>query len=167
MVASFLVDLCRITMGFPSQDGSKAVLKGKPTSTSRNTLVKPHGRRGPIKKIAWDHGGLPSTDDKILELLHDFVNQFLSGGYNGMSFFLLSLFYVCLLSFLDISLWCYCITTMYTCVSVLMQSIREDIAKEHPAIQKNDVIVFFQVAQFVTSFQYHKSSVFKVRQANL
>ena len=39
---------------------------------------------------------------------------------------------------------------------VLMQSIREDIEKEHHAIQKNDVIVFFQVAQFVTSFQHHK-----------
>ncbi|KAM3729911.1 hypothetical protein ACB098_12G046900 [Castanea mollissima] len=40
--------------------------------------------------------------------------------------------------------------------NVLMQSIREDIEKEHHAIQKNDVIVFFQVAQFVTSFQHHK-----------
>ncbi|CAB4301968.1 unnamed protein product [Prunus armeniaca] len=107
-------------------DGSKAVLKGKPTSASCNTLLKPHSRRGPIKKIAWDHGTLPSTKDEILELLHDFVNQFLSGGYN-----------------------------------VLMQSIRSDTEKEHHAIQNSDVIIFFQVAQFVTSFQYHKSSISK------
>ena len=46
---------------------------------------------------------------------------------------------------------------------VLMQSIREDIEKEHHAIQKNDVIVFFQVAQFVTSFQHHKFLNSKVR----
>ncbi|ONI25468.1 hypothetical protein PRUPE_2G304900 [Prunus persica] len=107
-------------------DGSKAVLKGKPTSASCNTLLKPHSHRGPIKKIAWDHGTLPSTKDEILELLHDFVNQFLSGGYN-----------------------------------VLMQSIRADTEKEHHAIQNSDVIIFFQVAQFVTSFQYHKSSISK------
>lgn len=41
-------------------------------------------------------------------------------------------------------------------LSVLMQSIREDIEKESHAIQKSDIILFFQVAQFVTSFQYHK-----------
>ncbi|XP_008234806.1 PREDICTED: uncharacterized protein LOC103333691 [Prunus mume] len=93
-------------------DGSKAVLKGKPTSASCNTLLKPHSRRGPIKKIAWDHGTLPSTKDEILELLHDF-------------------------------------------------SIRADTEKEHHAIQNSDVIIFFQVAQFVTSFQYHKSSISK------
>lgn len=86
MLARFLVDHSLIAMNFSWQDGSKAVLKGKPTSASCNTLLKPHSHRGPIKKIAWDHGTLPSTKDEILELLHDFVNQFLSGGYNGMSF---------------------------------------------------------------------------------
>ncbi|XP_059434637.1 uncharacterized protein LOC132167643 isoform X2 [Corylus avellana] len=102
-------------------DGSKAVLKG-PASASQDTMLKPHKiPRGPIKRIAWDIGRLPSTEDKILKLLHGFVSQFLLGGYN-----------------------------------VLMQSIREDIEKESHAIQKSDVIVFFQVAQFVTSFQYHK-----------
>ncbi|XP_061996707.1 uncharacterized protein LOC133714583 [Rosa rugosa] len=111
----------RLTM-----DGSKEVVKGRPTSASCNTLQKSQNRRGPIKKIAWDHGILPSTEDKILELLHDFVNQFLSGGYN-----------------------------------VLMQSIRQAIEKEHHSIQKSDVIVFFQVAQFVTSFQYHRHSISK------
>ena len=70
---------------FAGQDGSKAVLNGKPTSISRDTIIKPHKvHRGPTKKIAWDHGRLPSPKDEILELLHDFVNQFLSGGYNGM-----------------------------------------------------------------------------------
>ncbi|XP_073125062.1 uncharacterized protein [Henckelia pumila] len=40
---------------------------------------------------------------------------------------------------------------------VLMQSIREDIEKEHREIQSSDIVVFFRVAQFVTSFQYYKS----------
>lgn len=44
-----------------------------------------------------------------------------------------------------------------------MQSLREDIEKEHSSIQESDVIVFFQVAQFVTSFQYHKFFTSKVR----
>ncbi|XP_027934002.1 uncharacterized protein LOC114189593 isoform X3 [Vigna unguiculata] len=111
----------RLTM-----DGSKAVVKGNPNS-SHNVLLKAHNvTRGPTKRIAWDHPRLPSTKDKILELLHGFVNQFLSGGYN-----------------------------------VLMQSIREDIAKEHPSIQRSDVVVFFQVAEFVTAFQFYKCSASK------
>ena len=44
-----------------------------------------------------------------------------------------------------------------------MQSICEDIEKEHHAIQNSDVVVFFQVSQFVTSFQYHKFLISKVR----
>lgn len=55
------------------------------------------------------------------------------------------------------------LTKLSTRVSVLMQSIRQAIEKEHHSIQKNDVIVFFQVAQFVTSFQYHRHSISKVR----
>ncbi|KAL5568486.1 hypothetical protein UlMin_025061 [Ulmus minor] len=103
-------------------DGSKAVFNGKPTSVSRETLLKPHKvQRGGVKKIAWNNGSLPSSNEEILDFLHDFANQFLSGGYN-----------------------------------VLMQSIREDIEKEHHTIQRSDIIVFFRVAQFVTSFQYHK-----------
>lgn len=70
----------------PPQDGSKAVLKGNPTSDSRNAVMKPdRGHKGVSKKIVWDHAGLPSTNDNVLQLLHDFVNQFLSGSYNGMS----------------------------------------------------------------------------------
>ncbi|CAJ1976983.1 unnamed protein product [Sphenostylis stenocarpa] len=111
----------RLTM-----DGSKAVVKGNPNS-SHNVLFKAQNvTRGPTKRIAWDHPRLPSTKDKILELLHGFVNQFLSGGYN-----------------------------------VLMRSIREDIENEHPSIQRSDVVVFFHVVEFVTSFQFHKYSASK------
>ncbi|XP_024022343.1 uncharacterized protein LOC21394741, partial [Morus notabilis] len=119
----FIGTFSRLTM-----DGSKAVFNAKPTSVSRDTLIKPHKvHRGPTKKIAWDHGILPSSKDEILKLLHDFVNHFLSGGgYN-----------------------------------VLMQLLREDIEKEHHSVQQSDVIVFFQVAQFVTSFQYYKFFTFK------
>lgn len=50
-------------------------------------MLKHHNvPRGPIKRIAWDIGRLASTKDKILELLHDFVSQFLLGAYNGKSF---------------------------------------------------------------------------------
>lgn len=38
--------------------------------------------------MVWDQGQLPSTKDSILESLHDFLNQFLSGGYNGIYFVL-------------------------------------------------------------------------------
>ncbi|PON58258.1 Timeless protein [Parasponia andersonii] len=119
----FIGTFTRLTM-----DGSKSVFNGKPASVSRDTLLKPQKvHRGPTKKIAWNHGRLPSSSkDKILELLHDFVNQFLTGGYND-----------------------------------LMHSVREDIEKEHHTIQKSDIIVFFQVAQFVTSFQYHKFLICK------
>ncbi|XP_021295364.1 protein timeless homolog isoform X3 [Herrania umbratica] len=107
----------RLTM-----DGSTAVYKGNPDTASQNALLKSHKGHGiSTQKIVRGHGLLPSTRNNILELLHDFVNQFLSGGYN-----------------------------------VLMKSIREDIEKEHHAIQKGDIIVFFKVAEFVTSFQYHK-----------
>nr|KYP74825.1 Protein timeless isogeny [Cajanus cajan] len=48
--------------------------------------------------------------------------------------------------------------------NVLMRSIREDIEKEHPSIQKSDVVVFFQVAEFVTSFQFYKYSASKTKE---
>ncbi|CAK9176951.1 unnamed protein product [Ilex paraguariensis] len=112
----------RLTM-----DGSKTLFKGNPCSASCDTLLKAHKNpRGPSKRTVWDHGRLSSTRDDILELLCDFVNQFLSGGYN-----------------------------------VLMQSVCEDIEKEHHAVQKSDVVIFFHVAQFVTSFQYHKFLILK------
>ncbi|CAI0449791.1 unnamed protein product, partial [Linum tenue] len=105
----------RITM-----DGSTAVCKGQPGAAS-NALLKPHAiQRGASKKFVWDHAKFPVTKPKILELLHDFMKQFLSGSYN-----------------------------------VLIQSIREDIQKEQNGIQKSDIIVFFQVVQFATSYQYY------------
>lgn len=112
----------RLTM-----DGSKTLFMGNPCSASHGNLLKSHKvqHRGPLKRMVWDYERLPSTKDKILELLHDFVNQLVSGGYN-----------------------------------VLMQSIREDIEKEH-IIESSDVAIFFQVAQFVTSFQYQKSLFLK------
>lgn len=108
---------------FAWQDGSKAVFNAKPTSVSRDTLIKPHKvHRGPTKKIAWDHGILPSSKDEILELLHDFVNQFLSGGgYNGMlrlewkmiSLYWFSFYFV----FCSISCCFYHINVFHTCIS--------------------------------------------------
>ncbi|XP_058100318.1 uncharacterized protein LOC131245111 isoform X3 [Magnolia sinica] len=110
-----------------AMDGSKSLFKGNPAAASCDGLLKAHKvQRGPLKRIAWDHGSLSLPKENILELLHNFVNQFLSGGYN-----------------------------------VLMQSIREDIEKEHHAIQSSDVIVFFEVAHFVTAFQHHKFSISK------
>ncbi|KAL1069715.1 hypothetical protein V6Z11_D12G284600 [Gossypium hirsutum] len=102
----------RFTVG-----GSTVVVKGNPNYASQNTLLKSHGGHG----ISTGHGDLPLMRKNILALLHDFVNQFLSGGYN-----------------------------------VFMKSVREDIEKEHHTVQKGDIIVFFKVAEFVTSFQYHK-----------
>ncbi|KAK6925919.1 Timeless, N-terminal [Dillenia turbinata] len=106
----------RLTM-----DGSKTFCKGKPSSSCDNQLRSQKVLRGRVKRTAWDQSRLPSAKESILVLLHNFVNQFLSGGYN-----------------------------------VLMQSIREDTEKEHHAIQNSDVITFFHVAQFVSSFQYQK-----------
>ncbi|XP_013606333.1 PREDICTED: protein timeless homolog isoform X1 [Brassica oleracea var. oleracea] len=106
----------RVTMG-----GTKAVLTGIP-SNEESTLLKPHISGGAREKIVWEHGSIPVTNDNVLKLLHDFINQFMSGGYN-----------------------------------VLMQSVCEDIEKEHPSVQNSDIVTFFQVAQAVTSFQFHKS----------
>ncbi|MBA0835338.1 hypothetical protein Goarm_007621 [Gossypium armourianum] len=113
----------RFTVG-----GSTVVVKGNPNYASQNTLLKSHSGHG----ISTGHGDLPLMRKNILALLHDFVNQFLSGGYN-----------------------------------VLMKSVREDIEKEHHTVQKGDIIVFFKVAEFVTSFQYHKCLASKIRMCNL
>ncbi|KAJ8499542.1 hypothetical protein OPV22_010094 [Ensete ventricosum] len=64
-------------------DGSKTLFKRNPTSASGNGIVKVHNvQRGPLKRIAWDHDNLPPAKENILELLYEFLNQFLSGGYN-------------------------------------------------------------------------------------
>lgn len=114
----------RLTM-----DGSKTMCKGTPSPASCDKLLKPEKvHRGPSKRVMKDYTRLPTKNRRILELLHDFLNQFLTGGYN-----------------------------------VLMRSIAEDIEKEHLAIQNSDVLMFFQLAQFITCFQYHKSIMTKVR----
>ncbi|OWM79610.1 hypothetical protein CDL15_Pgr023022 [Punica granatum] len=106
-----------------TMDGNKAIIKGNPTPGPCESFLKSDKISWrSTKKIVWDHGAVPLVTANILELLHDFVNQFLSGGYN-----------------------------------VLMQSIREDIDREHLQVQKSDIVNFFKLAKFVTSFQYHKS----------
>lgn len=60
------------------------LFKGNPASASGNSFLKVHKvQRGPLKRIAWDHGSLLLPKKNISELLHNFLNQFLSGGYNG------------------------------------------------------------------------------------
>lgn len=44
-----------------------------------------------------------------------------------------------------------------------MQSIRDDIKREHHDIQSVDIITFFQVAQFVIAFQHQKVLLTEVR----
>ncbi|XP_064992246.1 uncharacterized protein LOC135584632 isoform X1 [Musa acuminata AAA Group] len=64
-------------------DGSKTLFKRNPTSASENGMVKVRNvQRGPLKRIAWDHDNLPPAKENITELLYEFLNQFLSGGYN-------------------------------------------------------------------------------------
>ncbi|KAK9094444.1 hypothetical protein Scep_025913 [Stephania cephalantha] len=104
-----------------SMDGSKSLFKGNPANASHDSLLKPYKKhRGPLKRTVWDLGKLSSSKD-ILEMLHGFLKQLLSGAYND-----------------------------------LMESIREDIEKEHHVIESNDVLVFFHVTQFITAFQYRK-----------
>ncbi|CAL5367424.1 unnamed protein product [Camellia sinensis] len=76
--SQFTGTFTRLTM-----DGSKTLCKGNPCSASHDPLHNSHKvHRGPLKRVVWDYGRLPSTRDNTLELLHDFVNQLLSGGYN-------------------------------------------------------------------------------------
>lgn len=71
------------------QDGSKTLFKGNPCSASNDVLLKTHkNQKGPAKRMAWDYGRLPSTNDTILQFLHEFINQLLSGGYNGIKLLL-------------------------------------------------------------------------------
>uniref|UniRef100_A0A803MKW7 Timeless N-terminal domain-containing protein n=1 Tax=Chenopodium quinoa TaxID=63459 RepID=A0A803MKW7_CHEQI len=65
-------------------DGSKTMCMGVPSSASCDTklLKSEKVHRGPQKKIVKDYTRLPTTKRSILERLHDFLNQFLIGGYN-------------------------------------------------------------------------------------
>ncbi|KAL6618755.1 hypothetical protein ACP70R_033894 [Stipagrostis hirtigluma subsp. patula] len=68
-----------------SVDGSKSLCKGKPSSTSANTLRKIRNvQRGPQKRIAWDNELLYIPKEGITEMLRSFLDQFLSGGYNSI-----------------------------------------------------------------------------------
>ncbi|KAJ4771365.1 Topoisomerase 1-associated factor 1 [Rhynchospora pubera] len=108
-------------------DGSKTLHKSYPACGPGGMSLEVHKvQRGPQKRIAWDHPTLAPLKENLQELLRNFLEQFLSGGYN-----------------------------------VLMQSIRQDIKKEHPSIQNSDIITFFQVVQFVLAFQYHHVSISK------
>ncbi|KAG0488837.1 hypothetical protein HPP92_007648 [Vanilla planifolia] len=66
-----------------TKDGSKMLIKGNPAAASATGLSKVRKvPRGPLKKVALDNGGSFLRQDNIRELLHTFLNQFLSGGYN-------------------------------------------------------------------------------------
>ncbi|XP_052156006.1 uncharacterized protein LOC127773847 isoform X2 [Oryza glaberrima] len=105
-------------------DGSKSLCKGNPNSASENSLRKIRNvQRGPQKRIAWDNELLYTPREGTMEMIRNFLEQFLSGGYN-----------------------------------VLMQSVCDDIVKEHHSIQKSDITTFFKVARFVLAFQHEKAS---------
>ncbi|CAN6464590.1 unnamed protein product [Victoria cruziana] len=107
-------------------DGSRTLLKGKPSVVAADNLLKNHKvHRGPLKRIMWENESLIPPNRRMLELHHGFAEQFLSGGYN-----------------------------------VLMQSIRNDIQKDH--VQNSDVMHFFQVARFFTAYQFHRHFLSKV-----
>lgn len=104
-------------------DGSKTLIKRNP-APGENLMTVQKVPKGHLKRIAWDHGSLLFPKENILELLHNFMNHFLSGGYNA-----------------------------------LMQKIRNDVTNQHQDIGTDDIILFFQVAQFVTAFQCQKVSI--------
>ncbi|GJN15264.1 hypothetical protein PR202_gb02160 [Eleusine coracana subsp. coracana] len=69
--------------GKGSKDGSKSLCKGNPSSTSASSLRKIRNiQRGPQKRIAWDNDLLYIPKEGITEMLRNFMDQFLSGGYN-------------------------------------------------------------------------------------
>ncbi|XP_068659821.1 uncharacterized protein [Aristolochia californica] len=64
-----------------SVGGSKTLCLGN--LTSHDTLCEARKvLRGPMKRIVWNHESLSLPKESILDLLHGFVNQFLSGAYN-------------------------------------------------------------------------------------
>ncbi|XP_020570997.1 protein timeless homolog [Phalaenopsis equestris] len=65
-----------------AMDGSK-MLFNDPASASTNGLAKVRKvQRGPMKKVASENRVLSLQEENILGLLHNFLNQFLHGGYN-------------------------------------------------------------------------------------
>ncbi|KAJ0986238.1 hypothetical protein J5N97_004594 [Dioscorea zingiberensis] len=69
----------RLTM-----DGSKTLHKGNPASAGDGLLKVHRIHRGPVKKTVWDYESLSLPKENILQLLYNFLNQFLSGGYNTL-----------------------------------------------------------------------------------
>lgn len=64
-----------------------------PASASKNGLAKVRKvQRGPLKRVASNNGVLSVQEENILELLHNFINQFLAGGYNGLFYWYMELF---------------------------------------------------------------------------
>ncbi|CAO2827810.1 unnamed protein product [Amaranthus hypochondriacus] len=63
-------------------DGSKTMCKGVPKSACDKLLKPEKAHRGRLKRIVKDYVRLPTMKRSILERLHDFIGQFLSGGYN-------------------------------------------------------------------------------------
>ncbi|XP_057527293.1 topoisomerase 1-associated factor 1 isoform X2 [Amaranthus tricolor] len=63
-------------------DGSKTMCKGVPSSACDKLLKPEKVHRGRLKRIVKDYVRLPTMKRSILERLHDFIGQFLSGGYN-------------------------------------------------------------------------------------
>lgn len=62
-----------------------------PASGPGDMLLKVHNvQRGAQKRIAWDHRNLITPKENLLEHLRNFLEQFLSGGYNGTYAFLTS-----------------------------------------------------------------------------
>jgi timeless len=135
------------------QDGSKSLCKGNPSSAiaSANSLRKIRSvQKGPQKRIAWDNELLYIPKEGIMETLRSFLDQFLSGGYNGN---LIVFVYQTITVFFFL-----CKLGITQCFSVLMQSICDDIVKEHQSIEKSDNITFFKVVRFVLAFQHEKAS---------
>lgn len=132
------------------QDGSKSLCKGNPSSASANSLLKIRNvQRGPQKRIAWDNELLYIPKEGITEMLRSFMDQFLSGAYNSK--------FVSFPSNRTI-MFCSCNLEITRFLSVLMQSVCDDIMDEHHSIEKSDIITFFKVARFVLAFQHEKVS---------
>lgn len=133
------------------------MLKGTPTASCGKALLKAHKTpKGSIRRVAWNHENIYLPNQKILKLLCNLVNQLISGGYNGK-----------LLSNnlpLSIIIILPTMTDNPTLILVLMQSIQDEIERDHHAIETGDVNIFFKVAHFITAFQHHKFSVLKVSQ---
>ncbi|CAL4894934.1 unnamed protein product [Urochloa decumbens] len=133
-----------------SVDGSKSLCKGNPSSTSANSLLKIRNvQKGPQKRIAWDNELLYIPKEGITDMLRSFLDQFLSGAYNSklVSF-----------PFNRIIMFCSCKLEITQCLSVLMQSVCDDIMNEHHSVEKSDISTFFKVARFVLAFQHEKAS---------